>query len=209
MPSPTIGYGLPAGPVARKIIPIVPQILAEGWTAAKLSRETGIAESTAKRHLATIQAHLAAKSEPQSDSIMVDALAVARRVQARKVMRAERIESEIEEALNRLGDGFLKVSYDKDAGFVEKRYDYDASGRAKLLADLLRADAVQTELLKEISGQSLAEKALLARVKGEAMGAGFGRAMIDATAGELMGELWEAETEILPPADNASEGESA
>lgn len=199
------GYGLPAGPIARKVIPIVPQILAEGWTAAKLSKTVGCGLKTAKQYLATIQHHLAEQSEPQTATIAMDAVAVARRVQAGKVARAERIEAEIEETLTRLGDGFLKVAYDKDAGFVEKRFDYDAQGRAKLLGDLLRADAVQTELLKELSGQGLAEKALLARLKGEAMGHGIGQALIEATAMDLQGQVWEA---VTVSCDDASEGES-
>jgi len=132
---------------------------------------------------------------------------VARRVQAAKLARAERLESEIQETLERMGDGFLKVSYDKDAGFVEKRYDYDAAGRAKLIADLLRADAVQTELLKELSGQALAEKALLAKLKGESIGQGFGKAMIDATAMDLREQVWDAVTVPAGSGDDASDGD--
>ena len=192
MPSPTIGYGLPVSPAARKVLPLVPKIITEGWSAAKLSRESGVSLCACKGYLKTIHDQISRESAAAASTVTVDALAVARRVQSKQVGTAERVEELAGKVLESLESR-------AEAGELSPK-DLDT---------LVKLRKTHMEHVKELSGQALAEKALLARVKGEAMGAGFGRAIIDATAGELMGELWEAETEILPPADNGSEGESA
>lgn len=181
----SIGYGLPVSPQARKVLPLIPQILAEGWSAAKVAEKTGIGLRACKGYLSTIQNHIAAEAHRDGEIIRLDALAVARRVQANKVARLERVEAMLE----RLTDAMEAGELDGEA--IER---------------LVRTDQRHNDLARSLSGIDLAEKAALARLKGESIGQGFGKAMIDATAMDLSGQVWDA----LPAAgDDASEGESS
>lgn len=192
-------YGLPRSPAARKVLPLVPQILAEGWSSITLAKKTGIAESTAKRYLATIQDSLRRNSALTAAAVQQKAGEVALRVRNRQIERAERVESEIEAVLEQIDKGFLKTHWDSKAGaFVEKRYQYDASEKARILGEILRGDKTLDDILRSLSGRDLAEKALLARVKGEALGKGIAEGLIDSTASELGQEIWDIEAETLP-----------
>lgn len=182
----TIGYGLPVSPQARKVLPLVVQLLAEGWSAAKLSREAGIALSTAKGYLRTIQDHISQDAALTAATVQEKAGRVALRIRNRQIERAEKVDSEIERAIAAIDDGFVKPHYDAKRGeWIEKRYQYDAATKAKLLGDILRGEKTLDDVMRSLSGRDLAEKALLARVKGEALGKGIGAGVIDALAMEL------------------------
>lgn len=190
------GCGLPNTPQGRKALAFVPQIVAapDEWSATRFAKEAGLNRSTAAKYLAAIASNLAQESSETVRDLQSDALQVASRVRDRQVARAERIEQAIDAALADLGKGFLKVRFDggKDGSgeWEEKRYDYDAAGQAKILLDVLRSDETLNRILRSLSGRELAEKVLLAKVKGDAIGAGIGRELVDYTARSLDDDLF-------------------
>lgn len=158
------GYGLPRSPSARKIIPLVPRILAEGWTYRKIASETGIAESTARGYLQRIQAHLSESSEQSTSQMQESGLVVARRVQAAKIARLDRIEAQLERLLKKVESGEI------DADLLER---------------LVRTDERHNNLARSLGGIDFAEKAALGKIKSEALGKGIGAGMVDALALDL------------------------
>lgn len=198
-------YGLPNTPQGRKVVPLLPQIIADpaAWPAIRLAKESGIARSTATLYLQTIAGKLGQETASQTAEIRNDAMAVASRVRDSQIAKMEQIETELAAAFDEISDGFLKTGswqgpvLDQDTGeeiepgrFPSEQFDYDSASKARILLDLLRGHGSLNQLIRSLSGQELAEKVLLARVKGEATGQAIGRELVDFTATELSGELF-------------------
>lgn len=192
-------FGLPVSPQARKVLPLIPKLLAEQWGYRQLAQEADIAENTARSYLQRIQAHVATQAEADNDAVRRDAVEVARRISARQIERAERLDEEMEAVIAEIDKGFVKSHYDaKTGGFVAKRYQYDAATKAKILGDLLRGEKTLDDVMRSLSGRGLAEQALLAKVRGDATGKALGAALVDATASELGEQVWDVEAETVP-----------
>lgn len=181
------GYGLPRTPQALRVLPLVPRIVAEGWSSGKLAREAGIDPSTAARYLRKIASKSGERAERETELATVDGRMIAQRMRDGQIASASRIESLAETLLDDLE---AKAATGKLSG--------------KDLDTLIKLRGNHWSHIKELSGVALAEKVALARVKGESTGAAIAAA-VNAAHAELEGDVWEAET---APLDEESNGES-
>lgn len=172
----TIGYGLPSSPQARKVLPLAPRALEEGWTAGRLAEEAGIAYNTAARYLLKIQERLEMQATCNSDAVAINHKTIAQGVRDGQIASASRIEALAETLLDDLE---AKAATGKLSG--------------KDLDTLIKLRGNHWSHIKELSGVALAEKVALARVKGESTGAAIAAA-VNAAHAELEGDVWEAET---------------